>query len=433
MSLIVVQYPMDMGQEQEDMERTDEQYVRHHYTRGKCDKVWVPDYDVSAILFLSDQNIDHQGGAEVFEDVRARRLVEAKRGRLICFSSGYENLHRVQPIRQGVRVALEMYFTSSYQENCDKEPKDKSLPYEKPISGPGDSSSELAAQLSPEPPPRYKFNFNNPSGVNREFRRLRKVLGSIENEEKEQRKRRRERNRRREQGEFVSTCSSEDQGELEQEAWIKKHYGSFIREQQNLPVPPRSTADLMKFVTRVEQREARKQKQRNTTGQARDTKEILQAHPGEHPQEHQSIQEEEDNRDERRLPSALHAPTSSSSSLSTTSTLSSTSSPSLPSTKTFARSRPAGRLDSKSAAFLCDSGSPVSSVVRSSSQSPCQRSIGRLERTRSRTVGKRKQRKSQQVESAGSLATAFHHRFDLLPSSLDDAATDSLPSPELSS
>eukprot|EP00466_Bigelowiella_natans_P012080 jgi/Bigna1/68793/fgenesh1_pg.7_\ len=113
-------------------------YTGHHHTRPRCDKCWDPHYDVSAILFLSDQGAHHQGGAgELFEDTDAERVaaaaaaalvqcsmqrflvmqVEARKGRLLCFSSGFENMHRPQNSSDdGRRVILEMYFTRSHLE-----------------------------------------------------------------------------------------------------------------------------------------------------------------------------------------------------------------------------------------------------------------------------------------------------------------------------
>ena len=39
------------------------------------------------------------------------RVVTPKIGRLLAFGSGFENAHRVEPLRSGERLALSVWFT----------------------------------------------------------------------------------------------------------------------------------------------------------------------------------------------------------------------------------------------------------------------------------------------------------------------------------
>lgn len=45
-----------------------------------------------------------------FNDEDCDRLVAPRAGRLLAFTSGFENLHQVQPIRNGNRFALSVWF-----------------------------------------------------------------------------------------------------------------------------------------------------------------------------------------------------------------------------------------------------------------------------------------------------------------------------------
>ena len=77
---------------------------------------------------MSDYGADFEGGRFVFEDEQAHphssnkksesasalTFVEPRVGRLSLFSSGSENVHRVEKVTRGIRYALTIAFT------CDK-------------------------------------------------------------------------------------------------------------------------------------------------------------------------------------------------------------------------------------------------------------------------------------------------------------------------
>jgi hypothetical protein len=68
------------------------------------------DYDISALLYLSTFGVDFHGGLFAFNDTDCDRLVEPKAGRLLAFSSGFENLHQVRPVHSGERLVLSVWF-----------------------------------------------------------------------------------------------------------------------------------------------------------------------------------------------------------------------------------------------------------------------------------------------------------------------------------
>ena len=74
------------------------------------DKANQPAYDVSALLYLTSSGVDFRGGLFAFNDPDCDRLVEPRAGRLLCFPSGFENLHQVRPVRSGERLVLSLWF-----------------------------------------------------------------------------------------------------------------------------------------------------------------------------------------------------------------------------------------------------------------------------------------------------------------------------------
>ena len=62
----------------------------------------------SSILFL---NTDVEGGAFFFQDGPARTLVTPRCGRVVLFTAGVENVHGVEAVRQGKRVAFAAWYT----------------------------------------------------------------------------------------------------------------------------------------------------------------------------------------------------------------------------------------------------------------------------------------------------------------------------------
>jgi hypothetical protein len=72
-------------------------------------------YDYSALLYLADHGEDFVGGEFEFldQDGHVVTTVEPKVGRVVLFSSGPENPHRVNQVREGVRFAMSLWFTCS--------------------------------------------------------------------------------------------------------------------------------------------------------------------------------------------------------------------------------------------------------------------------------------------------------------------------------
>eukprot|EP00501_MAST-03F_sp_TOSAG23-6_P002385 GSMAST32.ASY1.ANO1.2491.1 assembled CDS len=96
------------------------------YWNAHVDKANIASYDYSALLYLNSQiddidqvilNDDFQnfsGGKFVFIDAKVNHIVVPTPGRLVTFTSGLENLHRVREVTRGTRFVLAMWFT------CDK-------------------------------------------------------------------------------------------------------------------------------------------------------------------------------------------------------------------------------------------------------------------------------------------------------------------------
>merc|ERR1712129_270847 len=53
---------------------------------------------------------DFGGGAFVFRDADADREVTPIAGRLLAFTSGFENMHRAEPITWGARYVVRIWF-----------------------------------------------------------------------------------------------------------------------------------------------------------------------------------------------------------------------------------------------------------------------------------------------------------------------------------
>lgn len=82
------------------------------------DEYWHPHVDTeqygtfayTALLYLSSHGSDFDGGAFEFVDQDGGRVLPA-RGRLLLFTSGPENRHRVTRVESGVRLTLTVPFT----------------------------------------------------------------------------------------------------------------------------------------------------------------------------------------------------------------------------------------------------------------------------------------------------------------------------------
>lgn len=87
--------------------------ARYDSFNAHVDKANIASYDWSALLYFSHWGGDFGGGELIFHDQDADRVVPPLAGRLVAFSSGLENLHRVAPMTWGSRYVLAMWFTCS--------------------------------------------------------------------------------------------------------------------------------------------------------------------------------------------------------------------------------------------------------------------------------------------------------------------------------
>ena len=85
----------------------------HGYWSPHVDKANVPEYDVSAVLYLSDgDGVDFAGGALHFMDASGGwKTVTPRLNRLVVFSSGEENVHAVGVVTSGERTTLNLWLT----------------------------------------------------------------------------------------------------------------------------------------------------------------------------------------------------------------------------------------------------------------------------------------------------------------------------------
>ncbi|XP_006797075.1 urotensin-2 receptor 2 [Neolamprologus brichardi] len=81
------------------------------YWHPHIDKVTYGSFDYTSLLYLSDYGSDFTGGRFVFMDQNGNRTVEPRAGRVSFFSSGSENLHRVEKVMWGTRYAITVSFT----------------------------------------------------------------------------------------------------------------------------------------------------------------------------------------------------------------------------------------------------------------------------------------------------------------------------------
>lgn len=85
----------------------------HVYWNAHVDKANVASYDYAALLYLNTQGEHFEGGDFAFVDAGEDCLVSPKRGRLLAFTAGPENLHQVRKVTSGTRFVLAMWFTLS--------------------------------------------------------------------------------------------------------------------------------------------------------------------------------------------------------------------------------------------------------------------------------------------------------------------------------
>ncbi|KAE8284614.1 2-oxoglutarate and iron-dependent oxygenase domain-containing protein 3 [Larimichthys crocea] len=81
------------------------------YWHPHIDKVTYGSFDYTSLLYLSDYGSDFTGGRFIFMDQNGNRTVEPRAGRVSFFTSGSENLHRVERVTWGTRYAITVSFT----------------------------------------------------------------------------------------------------------------------------------------------------------------------------------------------------------------------------------------------------------------------------------------------------------------------------------
>lgn len=87
------------------------QTAHDEYWHAHVDKVTYGSFDYTSLLYLSDYLDDFGGGRFVFMEEGANRTVEPRAGRVSFFTSGSENLHRVEKVHWGTRYAITIAFT----------------------------------------------------------------------------------------------------------------------------------------------------------------------------------------------------------------------------------------------------------------------------------------------------------------------------------
>ncbi|KAL2078203.1 hypothetical protein ACEWY4_025888 [Coilia grayii] len=90
---------------------TDAKTAHDEYWHPHIDKVTYGSFDYTSLLYLSDFGTDFGGGRFIFMDATGNRTVEPRAGRVSFFTSGSENLHRVEKVTWGTRYAITVSFT----------------------------------------------------------------------------------------------------------------------------------------------------------------------------------------------------------------------------------------------------------------------------------------------------------------------------------
>jgi hypothetical protein len=89
--------------------------VNDEYWHAHCDKKQYGSFMYTALIYLSTHSTDFTGGSFHFEDADGGvSQVLPRRGRMMVFTSGEENIHWVEKVQSGVRHALTIAFT------CDR-------------------------------------------------------------------------------------------------------------------------------------------------------------------------------------------------------------------------------------------------------------------------------------------------------------------------
>uniref|UniRef100_A0A8C0ED05 2-oxoglutarate and iron dependent oxygenase domain containing 3 n=1 Tax=Bubo bubo TaxID=30461 RepID=A0A8C0ED05_BUBBB len=90
---------------------TEAKTTHDEYWHPHVDKVTYGSFDYTSLLYLSDYTEDFGGGRFVFMDTGSNKTIEPRAGRVSFFTSGSENLHRVEKVHWGTRYAITISFT----------------------------------------------------------------------------------------------------------------------------------------------------------------------------------------------------------------------------------------------------------------------------------------------------------------------------------
>lgn len=90
---------------------TEARTAHDEYWHAHVDKVTYGSFDYTSLLYLSDYLEDFGGGRFVFMEEGSNKTVEPRAGRVSFFTSGSENLHRVEKVLWGTRYAITIAFT----------------------------------------------------------------------------------------------------------------------------------------------------------------------------------------------------------------------------------------------------------------------------------------------------------------------------------
>ncbi|PNJ87440.1 OGFOD3 isoform 6, partial [Pongo abelii] len=90
---------------------TEARTAHDEYWHAHVDKVTYGSFDYTSLLYLSDYLEDFGGGRFVFMEEGANKTVEPRAGRVSFFTSGSENLHRVEKVHWGTRYAITIAFS----------------------------------------------------------------------------------------------------------------------------------------------------------------------------------------------------------------------------------------------------------------------------------------------------------------------------------
>ncbi|KQK74024.1 2-oxoglutarate and iron-dependent oxygenase domain-containing protein 3 [Amazona aestiva] len=90
---------------------TEAKTTHDEYWHPHVDKVTYGSFDYTSLLYLSDYSEDFGGGRFVFMDAGSNKTIEPQAGRVSFFTSGSENLHRVEKVHWGTRYAITISFT----------------------------------------------------------------------------------------------------------------------------------------------------------------------------------------------------------------------------------------------------------------------------------------------------------------------------------